>query len=203
MNATVKIALEEPSVCEKPESLNFITCTAALPLSSFLLLEQIKRTLLLESSMSSTYITRWICGNVEGGTYRNSFDPEESGTEFLTRAQWSRLSWCLLVVIPFLWSWRNGNTAPYHPPPITFWPPTFSSLLLLFNHTGHPWVNLAHSCPGASAFEVPLPDMVFPCYRKRHMGSEKLSTLTTWLKPMKTSITFFQGSHSFFWLKYS
>lgn len=142
MNTTFKIALEEPPVCEKPESLNFITCTAALPLSSFLLLEQIKRTLLLESSMSSTYITRWICGNVEGGTYRNSFDPEESETEFLTTAQWPRLSWCLLVVIPFLWSWRNGNTAPYHPPPITFWPPT---IFLLASPLQPHWSSLSKS----------------------------------------------------------
>ena len=37
MNTTFKIALEEPSACEKNESLNFITCTAAMPLSSFLL----------------------------------------------------------------------------------------------------------------------------------------------------------------------
>ena len=43
-----------------------------------------------------------------------------------------------------------------------------SSLLLLFNHAGHRWVNPAHSCLGASAFEVPLPDMVSPCYRKTH-----------------------------------
>jgi len=58
MNTTFKIALEEPSACKKPESLNFITCTAVLSLSRFLLLEQIKRTLLLKSSMSSMYITR-------------------------------------------------------------------------------------------------------------------------------------------------
>ena len=138
-----------------------------LPLNGFLILEQIRRTLLFILSTLSVYIrwTEFVEKKRKKTIKIDCLGLDKSDAEFLTITWWHKFCFFVEFACYTLYSLKlkgkqHGSFITHIPSP--FWPHPcyFPPCRRLFNHTGLPWVHLVPFRPTASDLGAPLPRMV-------------------------------------------